>query len=84
MWYLLIHGGTISSGFLALVLGRGSYWMPGWIRSFWKITLPGVIGDVLAHLEGRGVGHADAQLAFAVHILQQVVQPLDRGSGRAT
>ncbi len=41
--------------------------------------LAGRRGDVLAHLEGGGVGHADAQLAFAVlHVAQQVVEPLDQ------
>ena len=36
-------------------------------------------GNVLAHLEGRGVGHADAQLAVTgFNVVQQVVQTLDQ------
>ena len=61
---MLIQGGTISSGRFSTVAVDGAYWM-SCMRSFWKITLPGVDRQIAADLEHRGVRLADPQVAAA-------------------
>ena len=61
---MLIQGGTISSGRLSTFSVVGAYWM-SCIRSFWKITLPGVIARLRPTSNIDGVGLADLQVAAA-------------------
>jgi hypothetical protein len=73
----LIHGGTISSGRLEHVRGARRV-----LQQLHHVVLEDDLarrgGDVLAQLEGRGVGHLDAQAAAAVFdVAQQVVEALD-------
>jgi hypothetical protein len=73
---LLIHGGTISSGRLI----RGARRV---LQQLHHVGLEDDLarrgGDVLAQLEGGGVGHLDAQVAVTFFdVAQQVVEALDQ------
>ncbi len=67
---------------------EGWYWM-SCSSAFWNTTLPGVVATFLPSWKALFVGHADAQLPFALlDVGEQVVQPLDqvvaaRGHGLA-
>ena len=75
---MLIHGGTIRKGFLYWS-GRGRVVLDELEQFVLEDYLARRRGDVLAHFEGRGVGHADAQLAVAgLDVVQQVVEALDQ------
>ena len=71
---MLIHGGMISSGRLYTVFGARLV-LDQLHQVVLEDHLAGRGGDVLADLEGLGVGHLDAQLAVAaLDVLEQIVQ----------
>ena len=74
---MLIHGGTIRKGFFVLIR-RLRVVLDQLEQIVLEHHLARRRGNVLAHLEGAGVGHADAQLAVIADVVQQVVQALDQ------